>query len=88
MKKTCEQTELMSWIKMEQIEFFKEFYDYLSKDFNYWGVKQENGEYVWFCYLNESCQAGYILEYINTKKIDFQFYDVYQRCLDILHINL
>lgn len=64
------QTELMDWIKAEHTDFFGLFYQFLSKDFNYWGVKMINPEnnkqeYVWFCSMNESCQAGYILAYIN-----------------------
>jgi hypothetical protein len=62
------QTPLMDWIKAEHVDFFAEFYKYLANHFHYWGVKQENGEYVWFCCLNESCQAGFILEYIHKTR--------------------
>lgn len=74
----------MDWIKAEHAEFFSKFYIYLTKDFNYWGVKQDNGEYVWFCCLNESCQAGYLIEYIRNHMTDEKQYPILRQSSEIV----
>lgn len=85
--RVLKQTDLMDWIKAEHVEFFAELYPDLASNFNYWGIKQQNGEYVWFCSMNESCQAGYIISYIQKlpKKSYQESVDVIKsKCLEIL----
>ncbi len=83
--KTLKQTKLMDWVKMEQAGFYSDFHSYLSQNFNFWNRKFDNGEYIWFCCLNESCQAGFMLEYINRFSIPYA-QAVKEKCLDVLMI--
>jgi hypothetical protein len=79
------QTKLMDWIKAEKVDFFSHFYKYLADNFVFWGVKTESGEYIWFCSLNESCQAGFIIQYITSHKLNEK--EILSQCMQIIGLE-
>jgi hypothetical protein len=85
MEKTLKQTKLMEWVKMEHTDFYSLFHKHLAAKFTFWNMKFDSNEYVWFCCLNESCQAGFLLEYINKYGIEATV--IKDKCLDILMIK-
>jgi hypothetical protein len=87
MVKTLKQTPLMDWIKTIHVDFYLGFHKFLADNFNFWGVKQDNGEYIWFCVMNESCQSGMLLQYIAIIEQTESTKEIKNKCFEILSIK-